>query len=44
MPNQYHELLIYVDDIVYAYTLTDNIGNVIKINYFANTFTTMTKE
>jgi hypothetical protein len=44
MPNQYHKCLTLTDGIVNADALIDNIGNVIKIKYFTNKFTTMTSK
>lgn len=37
MPNQNHESLILIDDIVNAYVITDNISNVVKNKYFVDT-------
>jgi len=42
MPSQYKKFLTLVVDMVNAYSLTDNIGKVVKFKYFVNSFRTMT--
>jgi hypothetical protein len=43
MPSQYYKFLTLVVDIANAYALTDNIGKIVKLKYFVNTFRTMTR-